>query len=240
MKKSEKREVGFERVIFFSDAVVAIAITLLALELKLHVPANHHITFHDLLAPWKSYLAFVLSFINIAGFWRTHHYMFTHIHRLDERLMTLNTFWLFFIITLPFATSLVGTHFGDTPSIFLYSMNILLLSAVQNFIWDYSVIKKGFIHEEEIGEEENRRMRIMFNLDMINGLIAVGLSFFYPKLSFILLFFKVPLFLIAMFYIAYLRRKEGPPIRKGRGRAKHTKALETTEAPEEEVEESQN
>ena len=68
MDQSDRKELGFERFIFFSDAIVAIAITLLALELRLNVPDGHHVTFRDLAEPWQKYLAFVLSFINIAGF----------------------------------------------------------------------------------------------------------------------------------------------------------------------------
>src|SRR5215813_1974425 len=98
MELSDKKELGFERFIFFSDAIVAIAITLLALDLKLNVPEGHHVTFRDLAEPWEKYLAFVLSFINVAGFWRTHHLSFTYIRKIDERLLLINLAWLFFIV----------------------------------------------------------------------------------------------------------------------------------------------
>jgi len=78
MDDLKKSEIPFERVLFFSDAIVAIAITLLALNLKLELPEGHHLTIQDLLLPWKNYLAFFLSFINIASFWRRHHQMYTY------------------------------------------------------------------------------------------------------------------------------------------------------------------
>src|SRR5690242_3136312 len=87
MKDFIKKEVAFERVIFFSDAIVAIAITLLALNLKLDLPLDHPVSFSDLLLPWRNYLAFILSFINIAGFWRTHHNAFVYIFKMDDRMM---------------------------------------------------------------------------------------------------------------------------------------------------------
>src|SRR6185436_2519997 len=92
---AKRKEIPFERVLFFSDAIVAIAITLLALDLKLELPEDHHLTLSDLLLPWKNYLAFFLSFINIASFWRTHHRMYTYIHKMNERTMGYNIGWLF-------------------------------------------------------------------------------------------------------------------------------------------------
>jgi len=205
MKDFIKKEIAFKRVIFFSDAIVAIAITLLALDLRLDIPSDHHVSFHDLLTPWRNYLAFTLSFINIAGFWRTHHNMFVYIHKMDDRVMFLNIGWLFLIVTLPFATTLVSAHFGETPVIFLYSMNVFALAVLQNTIWDYADAR-GYIDKEKLHDVARSRFRLIFNLDMLNSLISVILSFFLPTLAFIFLFFKLPLFLFATFYMVGKRK----------------------------------
>jgi uncharacterized membrane protein len=207
VKDFTKKEVAFERVIFFSDAIVAIAITLLALNLKLDIPQNHRVSFSDLLLPWRNYLAFILSFINIAGFWRTHHNAFVYIYKMDDRMMFLNICWLFLIVTLPFATTLVSAHFAQTPVIFLYSMNVFGLSVIQNYIWDYADVR-DYIDKEKLSEIAKRRFRLTFNLDMINGLVCVILSFFFPILAFIFLFFKLPMYLFATFYLAGKRKKD--------------------------------
>ena len=204
---------AFERVIFFSDAIVAIAITLLALNLKLEIPPDHRVNFSDLLLPWRNYLAFILSFINIAGFWRTHHNAFVYIYKMDDRMMFLNICWLFLIVTLPFATTLVSAHFAETPVIFLYSMNVFGLAIIQNSIWDYADAK-NYIDKEKLPEIANNRLRLTFNLDMINSLVCVILSFFLPTLAFIFLFFKLPMFLFAAFYLTGKRKKHFMPSSK--------------------------
>lgn len=207
MKETLKKEIAFERVLFFSDAIVAIAITLLALNLKLDIPSGQALNFADLLRPWKTILAFVLSFINIANFWKTHHDFFIYINRLNRTLVLLNIAWLFLIVVLPFSTTVVSSYFGESPAVFLYSLNILLITILQNLIWDYAALRKHFI-SPDIHPEQQRRYAVMCNLDMINGAIAVALSFYYPTLAFLLLFTKVPLFLIAALYILKERRKE--------------------------------
>jgi uncharacterized membrane protein len=207
MKEIEKKDLPFERVLFFSNAIVAIAITLLALELKIEIPEGQKLQFADLVKPWHQYLAFILSFVNIYGFWNTHHRLFIYIKKMDERLKWCNTLWLFFIVTLPFSTSVLSNHFSDNAAVFLYALNIFLISLFQNFLWDYSVLDSS-VDTEIIDEEHQKRFRVMFNLDMLNGLTAIAVSFFAPVTAFVLLFFKIPLIMFASFYIASLRRKQ--------------------------------
>lgn len=207
MSNIQKTEIPYERVLFFSDAIVAIAITLLALDLKLDIPENHQLSFQDLLTPWKSYLAFFLSFVNIASFWRTHHQMYTYIHKMDELTMSYNIGWLFFIVTLPFSTSVLSTHFGNSAAVFLYSLNIFAISIFQNIIWDSADVKKDFIDAGKLSDDYRKRFRILFNFNMGNGLICIILSFFVPEITFFLLFFKIPFLIFMAIYIARQRRK---------------------------------
>ncbi len=106
------------RLVFFSDAVVAIAITLLAIELP--VPTGN--TMSQFWASARSndghYAAFLISFAVIAAAWSRHHDVFRYIGCIDSRLRTLNMSWLLMIVLNPFATRLliakghetIGTH----------------------------------------------------------------------------------------------------------------------------------
>lgn len=98
-----------ERLVFFSDAVIAIAMTLLALEL----PLPHG---EDDAALWRSffhllpeqYLTFTLSFVVTAAYWTAHHGLFRRVARLAPGIVALNMLFLFTVVLLPFATRLVG------------------------------------------------------------------------------------------------------------------------------------
>src|SRR5262245_9934465 len=99
--------ISSERLVVFSDAVIAIALTLLALELPLPSGASNH----DLLASavnenLDAYLAFLISFVVIAVNWRGHHWVFRYVNS-TQPILGLNLLWLFFIVVTPFATRLL-------------------------------------------------------------------------------------------------------------------------------------
>ena len=134
---------------------------------------------------------------------------------MDDRMMFLNICWLFLIVILPFATTLVSTHFAQTPVIFLYSIIVFGLAVFQNTIWDYAD-NKNYVDKEKLPQILRNRFRLTFNLDMINSLVCVILSFFRPTLAFIFLFFKLPMFLFAAFYLTGKRKQQYIPSKKDR------------------------
>lgn len=204
----DERKLQLERLVFFCDAVVAIAITLLVFNIKIeHTSQAGHLHFSDILSEWKVFSAFVLSFINIANFWKVHHSFFVHIKKIDEKLLWFNIAWLFFIVLLPFSTSLVSAYFFDTPAIFVYSLNTFLIAIFQNNIWDYAAVKPGFLKEDSIDPQTTGHIRTFCNLDMLNALVAVIVSFLSPRLAFILLFTKLPLIIFARFIFGRRRNR---------------------------------
>jgi uncharacterized membrane protein len=102
-----------ERLIFFSDAVVAIAITLLALELPVPTGETPSQFWASVVDNNDDYTAFFVSFIVIALHWSKHHHVFRYVSRSDRALRTLNLLWLLVIVLTPFATKLLSEESGD-------------------------------------------------------------------------------------------------------------------------------
>ena len=117
-----------ERMIFFTDAVVAIAITLLALGLPLPHGLSNAEVLQSIRARQSDYLAFGISFLVIGGYWRMHHRLFRFVARLSARLMTLNMFWLFFIVIIPFAARVLAGNGGFGVRFGLYAMVQVLVA----------------------------------------------------------------------------------------------------------------
>ncbi|MBO0827565.1 MAG: DUF1211 domain-containing protein [Streptosporangiales bacterium] len=115
-----------DRMVFFSDAVVAIAMTLLALEL----PVPHSDSARELVAQLDAhsaeYGAFVLSFFSVAGAWEGHHTLFAHVARIDATTIGRNVQWLFLVVMAPFVTKLVTSGGAGTVSLRLACYGVLM------------------------------------------------------------------------------------------------------------------
>lgn len=103
----EVRSLAVERLTFFADAVIAIAITLLALDLPVPHGTTNGQVWHDALAHRDAYLAFAISFLVISAHWRGHHGVFRYVTYLDGRLTGLTLLWLFCQVVTPFATRVI-------------------------------------------------------------------------------------------------------------------------------------
>jgi uncharacterized membrane protein len=99
------------RVVAFSDAVIAIAVTLLVLEIRPPEDTRHLL--HGLAALWPSYVTYVITFMLIGQIWANHHVMFDHIRHADRFVLFLNTVLLMDVAFLPFAASVLARSFRD-------------------------------------------------------------------------------------------------------------------------------
>jgi uncharacterized membrane protein len=132
---------AFERVVFFSDAVFAIAATLLVIELRLPgLPADP--TSGDVVTAIGAILpkifAWVLSFATIGLYWLAHWRKFRVVARVDDRLAALNLVLLGLIAFIPFPTALIGDH-GDLPVVVaLYAASLSAAGIVGSLNWLYA------------------------------------------------------------------------------------------------------
>jgi uncharacterized membrane protein len=126
----------------FSDGVIAIAITLLVLEIKVPAELPEGASLWTALGKqWPSYLALVTSFVIILIMWINHHRMFTHIWRTDTMLFLLNGGLLLGITILPFTTGLVAEYLQKPDAevaAIVYNGNHILTALFFSLTWSYA------------------------------------------------------------------------------------------------------
>lgn len=137
-----ERTLEFDRLANFSDAVFAIAATLLVLSIDF--PKN-------LRAPdldskiWQEYrdvlpqvLAYALSFFVIGRYWLAHHRLFKLVRRIDGRFIALNLVMLGFVALLPFPTEVFGNYATDRPAFIVYAAGVAATGMASTAVWWYA------------------------------------------------------------------------------------------------------
>lgn len=122
-----------ERLIFFSDAAVAIALTLLILPLMDAVgeaAKDHHTVAEYLQNNANALGAFALSFVLIARYWRSHHRLFAGVEREVPGLFWLNMAWLMAVVLLPVATASTGALPTDAVQLSVYIGLMIAIAAL--------------------------------------------------------------------------------------------------------------
>jgi uncharacterized membrane protein len=131
---SRSRVSTLDRLIFFSDGVHAIAITLLVVPITVPRVAEDDLG-QALADNWREYFAYGLSFVVIGFYWLLHHRVFNVIVREDGMLLRLNMLVLACIAFLPFPTAVLGEYGSHTASVTVYAATIAATGLAWSALW---------------------------------------------------------------------------------------------------------
>ena len=164
-----------DRLLAFSDGVVAIIITIMVLELK--VP--HGSSLEDLAGVLPTFLSYVLSFVYVAIYWNNHHHLLYTVNRVDGLILWANTHLLFWLSLVPFATAWMGeNHFEKLPTA-VYGVALLMPALA------YPLLQKAILRRE--GNDSTLAMALGLDIkgkiSPILYIAAIALSFVSPLLA---------------------------------------------------------
>jgi uncharacterized membrane protein len=191
---ADKREASVERIILFSDCVLAIAITLLILPLTEIHPAEHATLADTVVEHSAELAAFALSFAVIANYWTIHHDLFRSLQRYDGRIVLLNMFWLAAIVFLPFPTALIADGI-DGGFAALYIGTLLAVSLLSLLIANYLARHPELTDGDAAVEGRQHVIASAFSVGVI--LIALIISLFSPIIGLFGLLLLIPAQVIA-------------------------------------------
>jgi uncharacterized membrane protein len=180
----KKDEMGLERLVFFSDAVFAIAITLLALEIRLPediVHASNTELLQSLISIWPKYLGYSIGFLSIGNFWVIHHRQYRYIERYDTRLVFINLLILMSVAFIPFPTAVISEN-GNRTATILYALSASAVGLLSGLLWIYASYERRLVAPDM--EYAVVRRGIVRNLIApAVFLFSIGLSYFDPDLA---------------------------------------------------------
>ncbi|HEX2181409.1 MAG TPA: TMEM175 family protein [Rubrobacteraceae bacterium] len=168
-----------DRIVFFSDAVFAIAITILILEVGVPDGLSPAQLPDRILGLWPKYLSYVISFLVLAVYWQAHHSVFRPIRGYDGTLVWLNFLFLMAVVFLPFPTSLLGEYGEEQVSVVIYAANAAVASLLLVAISWYATSGHRLV-APELDLEAERFRRLQALAVPVVFLLSIGISFFSP------------------------------------------------------------
>jgi uncharacterized membrane protein len=198
--KPEETERGIERLIFFTDAVAAIAITLLILPLVEEVTSAAkvpHASVASFVADNVSQIfAFVLSFLIIARLWLANHRVLENTVRTTSVLMWLDIAWAFTIVVLPLPTEITAVFHQSVQTVTLYIgsafASTLLLTAMSLYLYLHPELERK-------GTSLSAVQLYGMTTTTVGFILALVLELIFPALNYwtlFALFIAVPLDLV--------------------------------------------
>lgn len=163
--------VDADRVLAFSDAVFAIAITLLTLELRLPPGLQGSAFTTELRHLLPSLGAYALSYIILGQLWLTHHRIFSVIARVDRPLLTANLAFLGLIALMPFPVHLLADYHDRPLAVAVYALVFILAMVLQGWLWRYvTTPERRHLLKEPVPDE----VRQGFTRTISGTLLAFG------------------------------------------------------------------
>ena len=164
----------------FSDGVIAVAITLLVLNLGVPDPASTPHLAHTLATKWPEYAAYVISFLTIGIIWVNHHAMIGRLREADHMILLLNLILLLTIGVLPFATDLMATYLragsGEHLAAAIYAGAFLVMGIAFAALNRHILFDKSHLLDGQLPPERRRQILMRSVSGLIPYAVAVAVA----------------------------------------------------------------
>jgi uncharacterized membrane protein len=170
----------------FSDGVIAVAITLLVLNLTVPKPPQLDLG-STLLRQWPEYAAYAISFLTIGIIWINHHAMIGRLREVDHGILFLNLLLLFWIVVLPFATNLMASYLrephGENLAAAVYAGSLLFMALTFALLNQHLLVRKAHLLTVEMSEEQRRTLLARTRTGLIPYAVATPVALLSPDIT---------------------------------------------------------
>jgi uncharacterized membrane protein len=181
----------------FSDGVIAVAITLLALDLVVPGP-GHGPLLNQFGDRWPAFVAYLISFLTVGIIWVNHHVLVQNLAVVDRTILFLNLVLLLFVVMIPFATGTMATYLTKggrdahvSMALYCAVFEAMSLSFAAIFAW---ALREGRMHRP-VPAEARRQAWLRFSAGGFAYAAAIGIAFVSPLVS---------LFIVAVVAVYYI------------------------------------
>jgi TMEM175 potassium channel family protein len=201
---SRSGHLEYDRILFFSDAIFAIAITLLVLEIR--VPGYHDNPGGEIRAAVPNMISFGISFVVIGLFWIGHHSLSRYIAAFDRWLISINLLFLGTIAFMPFPTELLnsGSHGASRAATVFYALSVAAAGLAELAIWLYASYGRHLL-VPGVSPAMRRYLSLRLVPTPAVFLLSIPVAYFSPNLA---TYFWLLILVVANFLNRYARPAE--------------------------------
>jgi TMEM175 potassium channel family protein len=179
--------VSTSRLESFSDGVIAVAATLLVLNITVPIVRGNETLAHALGDQWHVYLAYAVSFITIGIIWINHHVVLSRLRIADHAILMLNLLLLLWIALIPFATALMTEYLkrghGQHLAAAVYAGVFLLMSISFATLNWFILFRRTALLRVELSFDERRTIMTRFVTGIVPYAVAAALAAVSPYIT---------------------------------------------------------
>jgi len=172
-----------DRIVLFSDAVFAIAITLLVIEIK--IPSHAVVLAHGLGGALREmiplFIGYLVSFLVITLFWVGHMKTWRYVTSATSGMVWLNIFELLFVAMMPFTTGMYSEYFANNLAFTLYCLNLVGIAVFSYWLRSVVIRREGLV--EKLGAHEVAWLRAQTMIAMVVFVACMLLASVTPWLA---------------------------------------------------------
>lgn len=192
---AEQRNADPERLVFLTDGVIAIIITILVLDIRVPELGSGQSLAESLTEIRPTFTSFVVSFLLVGMFWTLHRQTFSQVRYVDRNAVWINLVFLLFLSLIPFASSTLGEYSTEPTALHLYGVVLIAASLLRIALNAYFQTHPGLLWQ--VSPKESRRLiGITTSAPIVVYVIAMVAANWSTTLS-LVLYFSIPLLYFA-------------------------------------------
>jgi uncharacterized membrane protein len=193
---AEQRRANPDRLVFLTDGVIAIIITILVLEIHIPELGSGESLTDSLIEIRPTFVSFVISFLLVGMFWTLHTQTFSQVRYIDHNAMWLNLLFLLPLALVPFASSALGQYSTEPTALHIYGAVLIAASLLRFALNAYLESHPGLMWQQE--SKRSRRLDSRTSLaPILVYVLAIVVAGWSTTLS-LILYFSVPVLYFAM------------------------------------------
>ena len=201
---AEARAADPDRLVFLTDGVIAIIMTILVLDIRVPELGSGQSLADSLVEARPTFVSFVISFLLVGMFWTMHKRTFSRVRYVDHNLTWLNLLFLLSLAVMPYASSALGRYHSEPIALHLYGVVMISASLLYLALSSYVHTHPGLLWEKATGA--GHRHTVMMSWGTIAVYAIAMLAATWNTTVSLILFFSIPFLYFAA--VAFVRSDE--------------------------------